>query len=112
MKNLKSFNPNTSDIIGTSRNLESQIPGDPPVYYTQVWLNQTFRNNSSWVLLNEDGITGWGTIHGLVRALQIYLGVTADGDFGNGTKSALQTRFSNTNGCVIPVLNTTDNIYG
>lgn len=88
------------------------IPGDPPVYYTQVWLNKTFGANSSWVHLDEDGITGWNTIYGLVRALQIYLNVSADGDFGNGTKTAFESKYARTNGVLIPTLQTEDLIYG
>ena len=88
------------------------VPGDPPVYYTQVWLNQTYGNHPNWVALAEDGITGWGTIYGLVRALQIYLGIGVDGDFGNGTKTAFENRFASTGGAVVPVLYAVDPIYG
>lgn len=90
----------------------TEIPGDAPVYFTQVWLNETYGYHQSWVALEEDGITGWGTIYGLVRALQIYLGVTADGDFGNGTISAFKSRFASTGGEVVPVLYAVDKIYG
>lgn len=90
----------------------TEVKGDPPVYYTQIWLNQTYGNHPKWVTLTEDGITGWGTIYGLIRALQIYLGVAVDGDFGNGTKSAFQNRFADTGGAVVPVLYAVDNIYG
>ncbi len=79
-------------------NDEETIPGDPPVYYTQVWLNETFGYHPKWTVLAEDGITGWGTINGLIKALQIYLGVGADGDFGNGTRDAFKSRYSSTNG--------------
>ena len=93
-------------------NDEETIPGDPPVYYTQVWLNETFGYHPKWTVLAEDGITGWGTINGLIKALQIYLGVGADGDFGNGTRDAFKSRYSSTNGVFWPAMNTTDNIYG
>lgn len=93
-------------------NGNTEIPGDPPVYYTQVWLNQTYGYHTNWITLAEDGITGWGTINGLIRALQIYLGVTVDADFGNGTKTAFQNKYSSSGGILYPVLNTSDNIYG
>ena len=96
----------------TSETEPQPIPGDPPVYYTQVWLNSTFGTNASWVQLAEDGKTGWNTIYGLIRGLQIYLGVGADGDFGNGTKSAYMNKFSSTNGELRPVNNDYDIIYG
>lgn len=61
---------------------------DLKVYMTQQWLNNTYSSNSSFTRVDEDGITGWGTIRGLIQALQIELGVTPDGVFGNGTANA------------------------
>ncbi|WGW11866.1 DUF1906 domain-containing protein [Saxibacter everestensis] len=58
---------------------------DELVKETQVYLNQTYGGRSGWVKLGEDGLTGWGTIRGLTRALQYELGLTADGVFGDGT---------------------------
>lgn len=37
-----------------------------------------------WVALIEDGITGWGTVRGITRALQTELGIPVDGVFGDG----------------------------
>lgn len=91
---------------------EEEVKGDPPVFYTQKWLNDTFRGYSSWVSLEEDGHTGWGTINGLIRALQIYLGITVDGDFGDGTKNAFIDRFSATGGELHPTIGVYDWIYG
>lgn len=99
-------------VNSTGNGEPPNVPGDPPVYYTQVWLNQTYGNHPYWVTLTEDGITGWGTIYGLIRALQIYLGIGVDGDFGNGTKTAFENRFASTGGAVAPVLYEVDNIYG
>ena len=45
----------------------SNVPGDPPVYYAQVWLNDTYGNVPGWVTLTEDGITGQNTMKGLHR---------------------------------------------
>ena len=61
----------------------STIPGDEMVYYVQKWLNQTYGNDSRFNLVNENGKTGWNTINGLIRAMQIELGIqnTAD-NFG------------------------------
>lgn len=56
---------------------------DVMILETQKWLNSTYRNDSRFNAVTEDGITGWETIYGLTRALQIELGIqnTAD-NFG------------------------------
>ena len=58
---------------------------DIKVKETQEWLNNTYPNQ---ITVDEDGITGWGTVRGLIKALQIELGVTVDGVLGQGTLSA------------------------
>lgn len=58
---------------------------DLKVFMTQQWLNNTYGNNSNFKHVDEDGITGWGTIRGLIQGLQIELGITPDGVFGDGT---------------------------
>lgn len=63
---------------------------DQKVLETQKWLNDTYSLG-----LDEDGITGRGTVTGLIKALQTELGVSADGDFGNGTKNAFDNMFNN-----------------
>lgn len=88
------------------------VMGDPPVYYTQVWLNQKYSYHPNWVALDEDGVTGWSTIYGLVRALQIYLGIGVDGDFGLGTIAAFESRFANTGKAIVPVQYEVNDIYG
>ena len=52
------------------------------VQHTQMWLNNTYGNNPYWVRLSENGVTGWNTIYGLTRALQIELGLSTP----NGNK--------------------------
>lgn len=56
---------------------------DIMVLEVQKWLNSNYN-----LSLVEDGITGYGTFKGLIRALQTELGISADGDFGNNTLNA------------------------
>lgn len=63
---------------------------------TQEWLNTTYGNNPNFVKVTEDGITGNGTVKGLIRALQIELGVTVDGSLGTKTLEKFGTL---TRGC-------------
>ena len=67
---------------------------DQMVLETQQWLNKTYGADSRFKKVKEDGQTGWPTVHGLTRALQIELGIqqTAD-NFGNGTQSRFQARY-------------------
>ena len=61
------------------------------VQHTQMWLNNTYGNNPYWVRLSENGVTGWNTIYGLTRALQIELGLsTPNGNFGPATTQAVK----------------------
>lgn len=61
---------------------------DVMVLETQKWLNNTYGKDNRFNTVTEDGITGWETIHGLTRALQIELGIenTAD-SFGPTSRS-------------------------
>lgn len=62
---------------------------DVMVLETQQWLNNQYGDVDGWVFLEEDGITGWGTIGGLTRALQHELGITAlSSNFGEATTQA------------------------
>lgn len=62
---------------------------DEMVLETQKWLNTTYGNVSGFGSVTEDGITGWGTVYGLIRGLQHELGITGLVDnFGPGTASA------------------------
>lgn len=61
---------------------------DAMVLKTQQWLNSTYGNDSRFNRVTEDGITGWGTIYGLRRALQIEEGITSTSNsFGPSTYS-------------------------
>lgn len=51
--------------------------GDPMVYLTQRWLNQEYGDVPGFGSVPENGRTGWDTIYGLTRALQIELGITS-----------------------------------
>lgn len=67
---------------------------DDKVLETQEWLNTTYGSHSQWNDLDEDGYIGWQTIHGMIRALQIELGITTLSDnFGDGTMAALKSQF-------------------
>lgn len=66
---------------------------DQMVLGTQKWLNKTYKGRIS--SLTEDGVTGWGTIRALTKALQLELGVGADGLWGPGTESRCPTISSN-----------------
>lgn len=67
---------------------------DPWVKNTQVWLNSEYSSHSQWVWVDEDGQTGWPTIEGLIRALQIELGITnLSPNFGPTTFAQLTSQF-------------------
>ncbi len=69
---------------------------DQRVLETQVWLNETYGSNENFIRLDEDGITGRGTVKGLIRGLQIELGETIiDGVIGDGTANKFDTMFPN-----------------
>lgn len=69
---------------------------DVMVYATQQWLNNTYRNDPRYNVVLEDGITGWQTIYGLIRALQIELGISpGSNSFGPTTTARFNQRFPN-----------------
>ena len=69
---------------------------DIKVLQTQQWLNSTYGSNPQFVRVDEDGLTGNGTVKGLIRGLQIELGEsTIDGIFGNGTYTNFNNMFPN-----------------
>lgn len=43
---------------------------DPWVLEVQQWLNETYGNVPGFGSVPEDGMTGWDTIYGLIRAVQ------------------------------------------
>ncbi|MDQ1216723.1 glycoside hydrolase domain-containing protein [Microbacterium arborescens] len=56
---------------------------------TQRWLQDTYKNHSQWNEVPINGFTGWPTMFGLIRGLQIELGIASLSDnFGPGTTSA------------------------
>jgi len=61
---------------------------DAKVKQTQEWLNNTYSYHPNYVVIDEDGYTGFATFNALIKALQIEIGVTVDGDFGNTTLAA------------------------
>lgn len=67
---------------------------DQMVLQTQQWLNDTYRNSTGFGSVVEDGRTGWDTIYGLIRGLQIELGITAlANSFGPSTQAKFRTRW-------------------
>ena len=48
---------------------------DIMVLKSQQWMNDTYGGDSRYTKVAEDGATGWGTINGLIIALQIELGM-------------------------------------
>ena len=50
---------------------------DIMVLKSQQWMNDTYGGDSRYTKVAEDGATGWGTINGLIIALQIELGMAA-----------------------------------
>lgn len=63
---------------------------DIKVRDTQTWLNTTYEEHDQWRQLDPDGLIGWNTIYGMIRGLQIELGITALSDnFGDGTMAEL-----------------------
>lgn len=87
---------------------------DSKVLMAQQWLNQTYGGVTGYGNnIVEDGLTGWGTINAMIRALQIELGITATANnFGPSTISKFNTRFPN--GIIEQSSEDTteDNIYG
>lgn len=62
---------------------------DEMVLETQQWLNKTYGSVSGFGTVTEDGLTGWGTVYGLIRGLQHELGITGlVNNFGSGTATA------------------------
>lgn len=63
------------------------------VQHTQNWLNATYGGHPQWNHVTESGFTGWETIFGLIRGLQIELGINTLADnFGAGTTSAFTSQ--------------------
>ncbi len=77
------------------RNTEQEKLIMKDIKEVQKYLNKTYEGNTEWKHLEEDGVAGYNTMVGLVRALQIEMGIEADGGFGTGTRSTFDNIFSN-----------------
>lgn len=67
---------------------------DEQVLKTQKWVNAIYTGVSGYTPIAEDGVTGTSTFKALIEALQIELGLSADGVFGDGTLSACPAQIS------------------
>ena len=77
---------------------------DIKVQEVQKWLNATYAGYSQWNHLDEDGLIGWQTVFGLIRGLQIELGImTLSDNFGDGTMNALKSQY--------PTIGSTSNVH-
>ncbi|KTR24865.1 glycoside hydrolase domain-containing protein [Curtobacterium citreum] len=66
---------------------------DEQVLRAQQWMNANYRSVSGYQTVAEDGISGWGTMYGLTRALQHELGITSlSNNFGDGTAAAFTSK--------------------
>ncbi|MCR3761736.1 DUF1906 domain-containing protein [Clostridium felsineum] len=64
---------------------------DQLVLKIQQWLNKTYSGKTGYTQIPEDGVTGWGTIKGLIIGLQIELGISSpNGSFGPATSAAFK----------------------
>lgn len=71
---------------------------DTMVHEVQEHLNALYSTNPYWVKIEENGKTGWPTIRGLIRALQIEIGISEpNGNFGPATEAACPTLKKNLN---------------
>lgn len=67
---------------------------DLQVQKSQQYLNTTYDSETGFVALTEDGQTGWPTIFGILRALQIELGIASPStNFGPATSAAFTSNF-------------------
>ena len=62
-------------LVENGVSIHSDYPGDAMVYLTQRWLNQEYGDVPGFGYVTEDGRTGWDTVYGLTRALQVELGI-------------------------------------
>lgn len=74
-------------LVENGVSIHSDYPGDAMVYLTQRWLNQEYGDVPGFGYVTEDGRTGWDTVYGLTRALQVELGIADLADnFGPTTE--------------------------
>lgn len=85
---------------------------DVMVLKAQQWMNATYKNDSRYTPVTEDGLTGWETINGLIIALQIELNMAETAAvFGPTTRSLFNERFPNGILAQSNEDESTDNIY-
>ncbi len=78
---------------------------DQMVLATQNWLNDTYGSDTRFEMVEENGKTGWQTIYGLLRALQIELGIQeTSNNFGPTTQKLFKSIKRNDG--------TTSNLFG
>ena len=69
---------------------------DVMVLKAQQWMNSTYGNDSRYTPVVEDGLTGWGTINGLIIALQIELDMAETAAvIGPTTRSLFNAKYPN-----------------
>lgn len=103
----------TTQIEPTTVAVASEPPVDQRVLDVQEWLYTTYGQGwflehlgepvpwwmDQWIEVPLTGRTGWSTMYGLTRALQIELGITTlSNNFGDGTLAALAAQFSQIDG--------------
>lgn len=85
---------------------------DLMVLETQKWLNNTYGNDSRFTKVKEDGRTGWGTVNGLIIALQIELGFANPApNFGQNTIAAFNLKYPEGIKEQLPGDKTESNVY-
>lgn len=68
--------------------MEEENIADEMILMTQKWLNKTYGKIDGFGSVPENGKTGWPTIYGLIRGLQVELGITSLVDSFGPTTSA------------------------
>lgn len=69
---------------------------DAMVLMSQQWMNKTYGNDNRYTKVVEDGLTGWGTINGLIIAMQIELGMTETAAIiGPNTRNKFNVKYPN-----------------
>lgn len=71
---------------------------DTWIQQCQIWLNAQYSSQPGYVPAPETGVTGWGTMYALTRALQIELGIAAPSNtFGAGTSGSFTAQVGTIN---------------
>ncbi|RMI12545.1 glycoside hydrolase domain-containing protein [Cellulomonas triticagri] len=71
---------------------------DQMVLKAQQYINATYGGRTGYARVTEDGRTGWGTMYGLTRGLQIELGIAQPSNsFGDATRAAFEAQIGRIN---------------